>query len=264
MRSRTISLAGALALLTGLLVAAGPAAASSGAGSEASVKNGKVTVKVTGKRWAWDRRGNLQLKGVASARVASSAASKTRSRRVTLRAAATNRKCNVLRLTLNELQLNLLGLRVDTSEINLRIQGIRRGPGAGLLGRLVCSLTRSQVRLRTAKTAGARARAKRQTVKIARQLNREMRGDSVKLMTVSSAIAPKATGSQASGATCDVLNLTLGPLRLNLLGLLVWLYGENSRSPVKVDITANREGGVLGSLFCSLSNAQVRLPITTG
>jgi hypothetical protein len=48
-------------------------------------------------------------------------------------------------------------------------------------------------------------------------------------------------------ATCTVLDLTLGPLDLNLLGLMVHL------SQVHLMITADPNGGLLGSLLCSLA-----------
>jgi|SRR4051794_2727972 hypothetical protein len=47
--------------------------------------------------------------------------------------------CQILNLTLQPLDLNLLGLRVRTSRIDLRIEGV---PGAGnLLGNLLCGIT---------------------------------------------------------------------------------------------------------------------------
>jgi hypothetical protein len=46
--------------------------------------------------------------------------------------------CKVLTLTLGPLDLNLLGLRVQLNQLNLRITAI---PGGGLLGDLLCSLT---------------------------------------------------------------------------------------------------------------------------
>jgi hypothetical protein len=52
-------------------------------------------------------------------------------------------------------------------------------------------------------------------------------------------------------AICTVLELTLGPLDLNLLGLIVHL--EPGRLPVHLLITADSEGGILGSLLCSLA-----------
>jgi hypothetical protein len=48
-------------------------------------------------------------------------------------------------------------------------------------------------------------------------------------------------------AICNVLDLELGPLDLNLLGLMVHL------DKVHLVITADSEGGILGSLLCSLA-----------
>ncbi len=48
-------------------------------------------------------------------------------------------------------------------------------------------------------------------------------------------------------AICPVLDLTLGPLDLNLLGLMVHL------NQVHLTITADSTGGVLGSLLCGLT-----------
>ena len=45
----------------------------------------------------------------------------------------------------------------------------------------------------------------------------------------------------------------LGPLDLNLLRLVVELYGPARNQPVTLTITATRGGGVLGDLFCGLS-----------
>lgn len=49
-------------------------------------------------------------------------------------------------------------------------------------------------------------------------------------------------------ATCDILHLELGPLDLNLLGLVVHL------DRVVLDITAQQGGGLLGDLLCSIAD----------
>src|SRR6266480_96251 len=51
---------------------------------------------------------------------------------------------------------------------------------------------------------------------------------------------------------CPVLELTLGPTHLNLLGLIVDL------STVHLTITADSEGGVLGQLLCGLTHKNTR------
>jgi len=47
--------------------------------------------------------------------------------------------CQILKLDLGPLDLNLLGLRIRTTEIHLLIEGVR-GPG-NLLGNLLCGIT---------------------------------------------------------------------------------------------------------------------------
>jgi hypothetical protein len=62
--------------------------------------------------------------------------------------------------------------------------------------------------------------------------------------------APKAPmrPMAAAALTCDVLNLVLGPLDLNLLGLEIHL------DTVVLDIIANPAGGLLGQLLCAIAN----------
>lgn len=67
------------------------------------------------------------------------------------------------------------------------------------------------------------------------------------------ATIPLATGSAASAAAapaaCNVLNLVLGPLNLNLLGLVVTL------NQVDLNITAvPGAGALLGNLLCDVAN----------
>jgi hypothetical protein len=50
------------------------------------------------------------------------------------------------------------------------------------------------------------------------------------------------------GATCDILHLELGPLDLDLLGLVVHL------DKIVLDIDADPTGGLLGSLLCAIAN----------
>jgi len=57
------------------------------------------------------------------------------------------------------------------------------------------------------------------------------------------------TGAQAGGS-CEILDLTLGPLDLDLLGLVVHL------DTVHLNITAERgPGNLLGNLLCGLAGA---------
>ena len=66
---------------------------------------------------------------------------------------------------------------------------------------------------------------------------------------VKNIVAPIALPVASLSGTCDILHLTLGPLDLNLLGLVVHL------NQVVLDITAQSGAGqLLGNLLCSVAN----------
>src|SRR5262249_29721282 len=52
---------------------------------------------------------------------------------------------------------------------------------------------------------------------------------------------------------CDILNLSLGPIDLNLLGVTVSL-DDCAGGPVTVDVTGDPEGGLLGDLLGNLAD----------
>jgi hypothetical protein len=54
--------------------------------------------------------------------------------------------------------------------------------------------------------------------------------------------------SAAAAAGCPILDLTLGPIKLNLLGLVV------QTSPICLTITAYAGGGLLGDLLCTVAH----------
>lgn len=65
---------------------------------------------------------------------------------------------------------------------------------------------------------------------------------------ISQEVTTTVTGALAAGPACDILNLDLGPLDLNVLGLEVQL------SDVQLDITAvPGAGNLLGNLLCSVA-----------
>lgn len=171
-------------------------------------------------------------------------------RRVRL-SVSTGGSCRVLTLSLADLRLNLLGLLVNTSAVNLRITG----EDDAVLGRLFCRLARS-IRLGDAVSQAA----------IARSLNRRVRRKPMRVLRLSAAVIPQEAkaaqsepqpGQPAPAAPrCLVLDLVLGPLDLNLLGLVVELFGEDRRKPVRVLVEADPNGGVLGSTFCRLAGGQ--------
>jgi hypothetical protein len=153
------------------------------------------------------------------------------------------RICPILDLRLGPLDLNLLGLMVHLDQVHLTITADSNG---GLLGSLLCSLSgRSPLGL--------------QAARLTRAANRS--GLATKGVSVAAPIYQASGSGGGSGLTatpgtyrpmaiCTVLELTLGPLDLNLLGLMVHLSGANPTDPVHLLITANSEGGILGSLLC--------------
>jgi hypothetical protein len=225
--------------------AAGPASTSAQPPAAALDDAGRLTVNFTVDRFI-ARDGSLKARGTAVARLSGAGQStKTVRQRVTAPvriAQAGRRRCPLITLELATLRLDLLGLRVETSEINLRISGIRRGAGSGVLGRLLCSLNSSTVRIGRASEAHAAARA----------LNSAVPRKGLRGFTATAELQPQAAASQAP-TSCPVLDLQLGPLELNVLGLLVELFGPSRTAPVRITITAFRGGGLLGDLFCGLA-----------
>jgi hypothetical protein len=157
--------------------------------------------------------------------------------------------CNILFLELGDLDLTLAGLHAvlhaadPTQPVQLRLSA---DPDGGILGRLFCQLANASGTLATAQKAKLAAR----------QMNRHLRA--VQIMRVKAIIyAPNASGSGAamqgyspSGAfqaqdECQVLHLILGPLHLELLGLVADL------NQIQLDLTAI-PGTLLGNIFCQL------------
>jgi hypothetical protein len=151
------------------------------------------------------------------------------------------RICPILDLRLGPLDLNLLGLIVHLDETHLTITADSNG---GLLGSLLCSLSgRSPLGLQAARLTRAANRSGLATRGVS--LAAPIYG------TSGAGSGPTATpGTVRPMAICTVLELTLGPLDLNLLGLRVHLSGAGPNDPVHLLITANSEGGILGSLLC--------------
>ena len=158
---------------------------------------------------------------------------------LTPQALAPGATCPVLDLSLGPINLSLLGLNVDTSPICLEITAHQ---GGGLLGDLLCAVANL--------LNGGTSLADVLAGLTATQLNTLNTG----LTTVLNQVLAQATSSNALvGASCQVLNLAVGPLDLNILGLEVAL-DDCSGGPVTVDITATPGGGLLGDLLCSLSD----------
>lgn len=244
----------AIAVLTAVAVSA-LASTASAAGSEGSVAPAQTvgTVDVQFKLNRFVREGrSLIARGTAVATFRSpdgqtATASQPFSAKAVLPArwvrspAASNRICQVLFLELAPLRLNLLGLIVEIPEpVTLRITANSRG---GILGSLLCSLANQRLSTRALSSA-------------ARELTVAARQSGLSTSGISFAVPLGPQGAQAALAICEVLDLVLGPLDLQVLGLRVEL------SRVHLRITADSEGGILGSLFCSLAGGTLPpLPI---
>ena len=158
-----------------------------------------------------------------------------------------NGPCPILNLSLAPIDLNLLGLRVQTSAICLDVTA---QPGGGLLGDLLCgvaNLLSGGVPLADV-LAGLEATG---------DLTRFLNGLTAILDNVFDQIG---SNSALAGASCSVLSLALGPLDLNLLGLVVAL-DDCANGPVTVDVTAIQGGGLLGDLLCALGGRPLNNPL---
>ena len=143
-------------------------------------------------------------------------------------------RCNVITLRLAPLDLELLGVQVTTSHISLDVYA-RRGR---VLGNLFCALARAKVTFP-------------RTARVARALNSRLDGRPLRVFSTSESLP--ASAAQAQPQTCQVLKLVLGPLHLDLLGLVVDLYGKTRSDPVIVTINAQPAKGLLGQLLCGLA-----------
>lgn len=211
---------------------------------------GAVTVRLTVKRFV--KRGkNIYAVGTAISRFKPSAEqagqmpSKTVKKAFTARVvkvkhfSSAKRICPVLELTLAPLDLNLLGLMVHLDRVHLTITANSNG---GVLGSLLCGLSNGRLTplqiilnwTQAAQQSGLATRGVTLTVPLYQT-------------TSSTGASSLSTAPGASPlAICPVLDLTLGPLDLNLLGLMVHL------DTVHLVITADSEGGLLGQLLAGL------------
>jgi len=149
---------------------------------------------------------------------------------------ASGGRCNVLYLRLAPLDLELLGAEVKTSYITLKVYAVK----GEVLGNLFCGLAQANVTF--PKSAA-----------VAHALNARLHGHSLRVFSASETFHARTAATTPAPASCQVLKLVLGPLHLNLLGLVVDLYGYSPAYPVKVFINAIPSEGLLGQLLCSLA-----------
>jgi hypothetical protein len=167
----------------------------------------------------------------------------TRSTQGTRSTQRANRICDILNLNLAPLRLELLGLIIELDRVVLTIRANSRG---GLLGSLLCGL---------AGPANTNAQA-------ANRLNNALRRGGISALSAATLpLVPTTLPSPAllppvPAGICTVLDLVLGPLDLNLLGLMIHL------DRVHLRITADPNGGILGSLLCGLAGGPLPIPPT--
>jgi hypothetical protein len=233
-RWRIKALAALAGVLTALLVASLPSAAP--ASAPARPAHLKVGVEVL--RFAASGR-SLRATGLVTATLTDGTGQVRSVHSTVALSAAAGGGCRVLHLFLNELNLQLLGLNAHLEKVQLDITGNANG---GVLGSLFCRLARAKVA--SARAAEARAltagiRRKGHALGFTAQLN------------------PALASTAAAGTTCPVLDLVVGPLNLQLLGLVVDL------NRVHLAITATRGAGKLGDTFCQLADNSTTSTTTT-
>jgi len=152
----------------------------------------------------------------------------------------------ILDLHLNAIHLNVLGLHVDTSDICLTITA---QPGAGLLGDLLGGVSNLLNNGPISLTSLFNSLSTQQANQLSGQLTKLLNGVLGALENGNATV-----GGMASNGACNILNLSLGPVDLTLLGLNVHL-DNCADGPVTLDITAQRgPGNLLGNLLCGLSS----------
>jgi hypothetical protein len=149
--------------------------------------------------------------------------------------------CPILNLELGPINLNLLGLIVETSPICLTVTAY----GGQLLGDLLCgiaNLLNQNIPLNQILGALDVTQAAALTGGLTHVLNSALQNLLQAVLT--------GIGMGGGPRECAILNLELGPVQLNLLGLEL-ILDDCDGGPVTVDITARR-GALLGNLLCNL------------
>jgi hypothetical protein len=203
------------------------AALAPAASASSPPKSGKLNVDIAITKFRV-ANGKTTASGTATATLSDNAGRITRIKQPISLAVKSGGSCKILSLVLDQLDLKLLGLNVHLDKVNLQITGRKHG---GVLGSLFCKLAQTKVK---GKVAAARALTKRVKNKPIRPL--------------AFSVPLRAVAAQNASPSCQVLTLVLGPLNLDLLGLVVDL------NKVNLSITATRGQGALGDLFCQLAD----------
>jgi len=249
MRKLVVAGCSALVLVAVLIQ---PAGANTSSSSTNHATSSKLTISARITRFRATAAGVVG-DGILSGKLKSGSSVSRDTSKVTFKAVAKPRgnRCNVLTLRLAPLDLELLGAQVQTSHISLDVYALH----GRVLGDLFCGLSHAKVTFP-------------RSASVARALNRQLDGHSLHVFTASDSFGASAaqttTGAGTTGPTgttgttgqpqsCQVLKLVLGPLHLDLLGLVIDLYGKTHADPVVVTINAIPSEGILGQLLCGLA-----------
>jgi len=171
-------------------------------------------------------------------------------------------ECPILHLALGPIDLNVLGLNVSLDNchngpITVDISAMQ-GPG-NLLGNLLCGLTGSVNGLNLGGLLGQLTDQLGSLTMAINQLNTALTD---RVLPVLNQILDRVTDlggattlvtphqAQEGGHTCNILDLDVNPIHLDLLGLVV------DTSEICLDVTAQRgPGNLLGNLLCGLTHA---------
>lgn len=146
-------------------------------------------------------------------------------------------ECAILHLELAPIDIDLLGLHVDTSAICLDVTAIE---GGGLLGDLLCGLAGDIPGGLDGIDLGGLTGAIQDIL------------DGVLGGGLASATPSQGGSEEICDGECEVLDLALGPVDLTLLGLNVNL-DDCEEGPVQLCVSASEGEGLLGNLLCGLS-----------
>jgi hypothetical protein len=163
-------------------------------------------------------------------------------------------ECSVLHLELAPINLALLGLHVDTSAICLDVTATE---GGGLLGDLLCGLSGDLDLGDTLDLGGILGDIGDNLDDLLGQLDGLLSGVLGSALTVDQIFGGSGGGSGGAEdictGDCEILDLSLGPVDLSLLGLNVSL-DDCEGGPVQVCVSATASEGLLGGLLCGLAD----------
>jgi hypothetical protein len=233
LRSRTVGLTLALTIVAGTLspgVSAFATAPHNASGKSSKATSGKLAVGVSVLRFKAAGKKLIATGQVTGTLTDNKGHIAHITQVVQLSATSGGTACKVLHLDLKQLNLQLLGLNAHLDRVVLDITGNH----SGILGNLFCKLASAKV----ASVSGTRATVARLNATLAQRRQHALRF-SANISAVKAA---------ASTPSCQVLDLVVGPLNLELLGLVVDLQ------QVHLNISAVRGQGALGDLFCTLAD----------